>query len=118
MGRPGELRGWTGLSPWQVGVVCTPDVLLFLCDTDAEMRARGHCVVTCSRARGRPPGLGGRDPEGPTGRQELVSQGAALGPDEAERDQGLNLSREGRGWAVTEQEESSTPRPWAPEAPE
>ena len=58
IGRPGELRGWTGLSPWQVDAAWTPDFQLFLGD-------EGHCMVTCSRTRDRPPRLWGRHSEGP-----------------------------------------------------
>lgn len=42
MGRPGELKALMDVIQWQVGIVCTLDLLLFLRDVNAEMRAGGH----------------------------------------------------------------------------
>lgn len=93
---------------WQAGVVCTLGFLLFLCVVNAEMRARGQGQTWAGRQR----------PSEAHGQQVLVSQGATLGPDQTTRDQDLNLSRKGRGWAVTGQAKGFPPRPRAPEAPE
>lgn len=61
--------------------------LLFLCDADAETRARGQGQTWVGRQRRSEA----------HSQQMLVSQGAALGPDQAMRDQDLNLSHEGCG---------------------
>lgn len=86
MGSPRGSKGWMDVIWWPVGVVCTQGFLLFLCDADAETRVRGQGQTWVGRQR----------------RSEvhsqliLVSQGAALGPDQAMKDQDLNLSHEGR----------------------
>lgn len=109
------MRGWTGLSPWKVNADWTPDFQLSLGDVDTDIRARDQCMVTCSRARDRPPRLGDRQPEGPRPARATQPE-SHPGPQLKGVKPGPQLEP-GRPYrAVQEQVEGSTPRPQAPEA--